>query len=136
MHDHLRQPSALSHGLESRIGGRADGRRPVPSTLATARASGNGSGGGDRTLVAMRQPGALSRTVLALCWLVVGAAMVAVAGWLGWTRGTVLLAGHPAAVVLGLAAGLLGFVALAWAVASLAIGEFQGVIAPITPIGS
>lgn len=73
----------------------------------------------------MRQPGALSRTVLALCWLVVGAAMVAVAAWLGWTRGSVLLSGHPAAVVLGLAAGLLGFVALAWAVASLVIGDRQ-----------
>ena len=73
----------------------------------------------------MRQPGALSRTVLALCWLVVGAAMVVVAAWLGWTRWRVLLSGHPAAVVLGLAAGLLGFVAVAWAVASLAIGDRQ-----------
>jgi hypothetical protein len=73
----------------------------------------------------MRQPGALSRTVLALVWLVVGAAMVAVAVWIGWTRGTVLLSGHPAAVVLGLATGLLGFVALAWAIASLAIGDRQ-----------
>ncbi|WP_170854172.1 alpha/beta hydrolase [Microlunatus flavus] len=73
----------------------------------------------------MRQPGSTSRTVLALTWLVVGAAMVAVTGWIGWTRGRVLLNGHPAAVVLGLATGLLGFVALAWAVASLVIGDRQ-----------
>jgi Alpha/beta hydrolase family len=71
----------------------------------------------------MRQPGAISRTVLALLWLVLGAAMVAVTVWVGWTRGRVILNGHPAAVVLGLATGLLGFVALAWAVASLAIGD-------------
>ena len=73
----------------------------------------------------MRQPGALSRTVLALLWLVLGAAMVAVTAWLGWTRGGVLLNGHPAAVVLGLVTGLLGFVAMAWAIASLALGDRQ-----------
>jgi hypothetical protein len=71
----------------------------------------------------MRQPGALSRTVLALLWLVLGAAMVAVSVWVGWTRGRVVLNGHPAAVVLVLATGLLGFVAVAWAIASLAIGD-------------
>lgn len=71
----------------------------------------------------MRQPGAVSRTVLALLWLVVGAAMVAVTVWVGWTRGTVVLDGHPAGVVLGLVAGLLGFVAVAWAIATLAIGD-------------
>lgn len=63
--------------------------------------------------------------MLALLWLVLGAAMVAVTGWLGWTRGGVLLNGHPAAVVLGLATALLGFVALAWAIATLAIGDRQ-----------
>jgi len=73
----------------------------------------------------MRQPGALTRTVLALIWLVVGAAMVAVTAWVGWTRGGVLLNGHPAAVVLGLATGLLGFVAMAWAVATLVMGDRQ-----------
>lgn len=71
----------------------------------------------------MRQPGAVSRTVLALLWLVLGAAMVAVVGWVGWTRGRVILNGHPAAVVLTLATGLLGFVALAWAIASLVMGD-------------
>lgn len=73
----------------------------------------------------MRQPGAVSRTVLAFLWLVLGAAMVGVTVWIGWTRGSVILNGHPAAVVLGLATGLLGFVALAWAIASLAIGDRQ-----------
>ena len=77
-----------------------------------------------RTLVAMRQPGAVSRTVLALLWLVLGATMIAVVGWVGWTRGTVVLNGHPASVVLGLVTGLLGFVALAWALASLAFGFY------------
>ena len=71
----------------------------------------------------MRQPGAVSRTVLAMLWLVLGAAMVGVTVWVGWTRGRVLLNGHPASVVLGLATGLLGFVAMAWAVATLAIGD-------------
>ena len=71
----------------------------------------------------MRQPGAVSRTVLAFLWLVLGAAMVAVTGWVGWTRWRAILNGHPASVVLGLATGLLGFVAMAWAVASLAIGD-------------
>ena len=73
----------------------------------------------------MRQPGAVSRTVLALLWLVLGAAMVAVTVWVGWTRGSVVLNGHPAAVVLGLVTGLLGFVALAWAVATLVVGDRQ-----------
>jgi hypothetical protein len=73
----------------------------------------------------MRQPGALSRTVLALLWLLLGAAMLAVTAWLGWTRGGVVLNGHPATVVLGLVTGLLGFVAMAWAVATLAVGDRQ-----------
>ncbi len=73
----------------------------------------------------MRQPGALSRTVLALLWLLLGVAMVAVPVWLGWTRGTVLLDGHPAALALGLATGLLGFVAVTWAIASLVVGDRQ-----------
>ncbi|GAB2567971.1 hypothetical protein GCM10009593_01120 [Microlunatus antarcticus] len=63
--------------------------------------------------------------MLAFLWLVLGAAMVGVTVWIGWTRGSVILNGHPAGVVLGLATGLLGFVALAWAVASLAIGDRQ-----------
>ncbi len=97
----------------------------MASTLVLARASRNPHRTRRRSLVAMRQPGALSRTVLALVWLGVGAAMVVVTAWIGWTRGGVLLDGHPAAVVLGLATALLGFVALAWAVATLAIGDRQ-----------
>lgn len=77
------------------------------------------------TLVGMRQPGALSRTVLALLWLGLGTAMIAVTVWLGWTRGATILSGHPATVVLGIATGLLGFVALAWSIASLTIGDRQ-----------
>ena len=87
----------------------------------------------------MRQPGAVSRTVLAVLWLLLGAAMIGVPVWLGWTRGTTILNGHPGAVVLGIAIGLLGFVAVAWAIASLVIGDRQdregdpGQPAPRTP---
>ena len=103
------------------------GRWPLsPSTVGAGLPRvGEGRGPTSPTLVAMRQPGAVSRTVLALLWLVLGAAMIAVVGWVGWTRGTVVLNGHPASVVLGLVTGLLGFVALAWALASLAIGDRQ-----------
>ncbi|WP_375423435.1 alpha/beta hydrolase [uncultured Friedmanniella sp.] len=71
----------------------------------------------------MATTGAHSRVVLALVWLVVGAAMVAVPVWLGWTRWQSVLTGHPAMLVLGIACGLFGFVALAWAVATLLVGD-------------
>lgn len=71
----------------------------------------------------MATTGARSRLVLAVVWLVVGAAMVVVPVWLGWTRWQAVLTGHPAMLVLGIACGLLGFVALAWAVATLLIGD-------------
>lgn len=64
-----------------------------------------------------------SRRVLALTWLGVGAAMVAVPVWLGWTRWQPVLVGHPLMLVLTIGCGLLGFVALAWAVASLVLGD-------------
>jgi hypothetical protein len=70
----------------------------------------------------MWQPGALSRTVLALIWLVLGIAMVGVSVWLGWTRWPAILSGHPAMLIAGMACGLLGFIAVAWAIGSLAIG--------------
>ncbi len=70
----------------------------------------------------MSQPGTLSRTVLALCWLVVGLAMVGVPTWLGFSRGATILSGHPAMLIAGIACGLLGFVALAWSVATLTVG--------------
>lgn len=67
----------------------------------------------------------MSRTVLALLWLLLGLAMIAAVVWLGWTRGTTILSGHPAMVVLGIAVVLSGFVAVAWSIASLAIGDRQ-----------
>jgi pimeloyl-ACP methyl ester carboxylesterase len=73
----------------------------------------------------MRQPGALSRTVLALIWLVLGIAMVAVAVWLGWTRWPAILNGHPAMLIAGIGCGLFGFIAIAWSIGSLTIGDRQ-----------
>jgi Alpha/beta hydrolase family len=71
----------------------------------------------------MWQPGALSRTVLALIWLVLGLAMVAVSAWLGWTRWPAILNDHPAMLIAGIACGLLGFIAIAWSIGSLTIGD-------------
>lgn len=71
----------------------------------------------------MAKTGDHSRRVLAALWLVVGAAMVAVPVWLGVTRWSSVLTGHPLMLVLGIASGLLGFVALAWALASLILGD-------------
>ena len=73
----------------------------------------------------MWQPGALSRTVLALIWLVLGLAMVAVSVWLGWTRWPAILNGHPAMLIASIACGLLGFIAIAWSIGSLTIGDRQ-----------
>jgi pimeloyl-ACP methyl ester carboxylesterase len=73
----------------------------------------------------MWQPGALSRTVLALLWLVLGIAMIAVPVWLGWTRWSAILNGHPAMLIAAMACGLFGFIAAAWSVASLAVGGVQ-----------
>ena len=74
---------------------------------------------------AMGQPGALSRTVLALSWLLLGLAMIAVPSWLGWTRWPAILNGHPAMLIGGIACGLLGFIAVAWSIGTLAIGGRQ-----------
>ncbi|SDR87491.1 Alpha/beta hydrolase family protein [Friedmanniella luteola] len=71
----------------------------------------------------MAKTGVLSRRVLATVWLVVGAAMVAVPVWLGWTRWQPVLMGHPLMLGLTIGCGLLGFVALAWAFASLVLGD-------------
>lgn len=71
----------------------------------------------------MATTGARSRVVLALVWLVVGLPMVGVPIWLGWTRWQPILSGHPAMLVLSIACGLFGFVALAWAVAILIVGD-------------
>ena len=61
--------------------------------------------------------------MLASVWLLVGAAMVAVPVWLGWTRWQPVLTGHPLVLGLSIGCGLLGFVALAWAVATLLLGD-------------
>jgi predicted alpha/beta-hydrolase family hydrolase len=73
----------------------------------------------------MWQPGALSRTVLALIWLLLGIAMVAVPAWLGWTRWPAILNGHPAMLIASIGCGLLGFIAIAWSIGSLTIGGRQ-----------
>lgn len=70
----------------------------------------------------MSQPGALSRVVLALLWLVLGLLMVIVTSWVGWTRWPAVLSGHPALMVVGAACGLVGIIAIIWSVAMLAIG--------------
>ncbi|MCW2811103.1 MAG: Alpha/beta hydrolase family protein [Friedmanniella sp.] len=71
----------------------------------------------------MSQPGTRSRVVLALIWLVVGFALVGVAGWVGWTRWRPVLSGHPATLVAGIGALLFGFVAVAWSIGSLIVGD-------------
>jgi predicted alpha/beta-hydrolase family hydrolase len=59
--------------------------------------------------------------VLALMWLVLGLAMIAVPVWLGWTRWPAILNGHPAMIIAGTACGLLGFLAVAWSIGSLTV---------------
>jgi hypothetical protein len=71
----------------------------------------------------MARTGEHSRRVLAVLWLLVGAALVAVPVWLGWTRWQPILTGHPLMLGLTIGCGLVGFVALAWAVASLVLGD-------------
>lgn len=71
----------------------------------------------------MSQPGAPSRIALALIWLVLGLAMTVTAVWVGWTRWPAILNGHPALLVVEIACGLVGIVAVAWSVATLAIGD-------------
>jgi pimeloyl-ACP methyl ester carboxylesterase len=73
----------------------------------------------------MWQPGALSRTVLALIWFALGLAMIAVPVWLGWTRWPAILNGHPVTLVAGIACGLFGFIAAAWSIGSLTVGSRQ-----------
>lgn len=70
----------------------------------------------------MSQPGTPSRIVLASLWLLVGAAMLAVPIWVGWTRWPVLLNGHPALLATTIGTAMIGVVAVAWALASLIRG--------------
>ena len=61
--------------------------------------------------------------MLATIWVFVGLAMVLVPVWVGLTRWSVILNGHPATLVVTIACGLAGIVALAWAIATLLLGE-------------
>jgi len=71
----------------------------------------------------MVRTGARSRVALAVSWLVVGAAMIGVPLWLGWTRWPALLTGHPSMLALPILCLLFGFVAVAWASATLLLGD-------------
>src|SRR3712207_6094588 len=73
----------------------------------------------------MVQPGSRSRIVPSIIWLLLGAAMVAVSTWLGWTRWQAILSGHPALLALVIAGALIGIVAILWAVGSLVLGGRQ-----------
>jgi hypothetical protein len=82
----------------------------------------------------VKQPGATSRLVLALVWLVVGLAMLAVPGWLVWTRWPVLLTGHPSTLATVVLTALAGVVAVVWGVATLLLGaRVDREIAPDQP---
>jgi hypothetical protein len=82
----------------------------------------------------MAQPGTVSRLVLALIWLVTGAAMIGVPVWLGWTRWPVILNGHPVTLAATIVCALAGVVALTWAVATLILGgRFDRESAPGEP---
>lgn len=71
----------------------------------------------------MSAPGARSRLVLVGVWFVVGWVLVGTAFWLARSRGTALLDGHPALLVVIIASALVGLLALAWSVATLTVGE-------------
>ena len=70
----------------------------------------------------MVQPGARSRIVLSIIWLLLGAAMIGVAIWLGWTGWSVLLSGHPLLPLLTIVCVVVGLVAVLWAGGSLILG--------------
>ncbi|MET0693841.1 MAG: alpha/beta hydrolase [Propionibacteriaceae bacterium] len=65
----------------------------------------------------------MSRVVLAVGWLCLGAAMVAVPVWLGWTRWSVILSGHPLTLTVTILCAMAGVVAVAWAIATLLVGD-------------
>ena len=73
----------------------------------------------------MVQPGARSRILLAIIWLLLGAAMVAQSAWLGWTRWPTILSGNPALLALVIGCAIVGVVAILWAVGSLVLGGRQ-----------
>ena len=71
----------------------------------------------------MAAPGARSRLVLALVWFVFGGALSGVAVWLAWSRGTALLSGHPALLIVMIASILTGLLAITWSVVTVVAGE-------------
>ncbi|HET9872267.1 MAG TPA: alpha/beta hydrolase [Propionibacteriaceae bacterium] len=71
----------------------------------------------------MSETATTSRNVLASLWLLVGAAMIAVPTWLGWASWRPVLEGHPALPAVALFCGLLGVVAVVWAVATLLLSD-------------
>ena len=71
----------------------------------------------------MAKTGVRSRAALAACWLVVGVAMIGVPLWLSWTRWQPILTGHPLMLALTIFCLLLGFVAVAWAIATLVLRD-------------
>ncbi len=71
----------------------------------------------------MAQPGTVSRIVLASIWLPLGAAMVVVPSWLGWTRWAVILNGHPVTLTVTILCAMVGLVAVVWALGSLFLGS-------------
>ena len=60
--------------------------------------------------------------MLAILWLLLGAVMIAVSVWLGWTRWSVLLSGHPLLLLLTIACAVVGLVAVLWGAGSLILG--------------
>ncbi len=61
--------------------------------------------------------------VLAVLWLILGLVMTGLAVWVGWARWPAVLSGHPALLVIGIACGLIGLLAIVWSVATLAVGD-------------
>lgn len=65
----------------------------------------------------------MSSRVLAVLWLLVGFAMIAVPAWVGWRSWRTLLNGHPITSGVALASLLLGFLAVAWALGTLILAN-------------
>lgn len=61
--------------------------------------------------------------MLAVIWLVLGLAMIGVAGWVGWTRWSSLLSGHPALLIATALCLLFGVIAVIWAIGTLVAGD-------------
>lgn len=73
----------------------------------------------------MAQPGSTSRLVLSGVWLIVGGVMIAVPAYIALANWRVILAGHPAYLIVGIAGAVVGLVAVVWSVATLLMGGEQ-----------